>query len=46
METILRHTIDRGLCLFNTPLETVETLIARGRPLRGLVQTAYTGGKT
>ena len=39
VETILRHTLDRGLCLFGIPADTVATLTAQGRPLRGLMQT-------
>ncbi len=40
LETVLRHTVDRGINLLNLPLAMAEAATAAGRPLRGRVQSA------
>ncbi|MBW7864360.1 MAG: hypothetical protein GX580_17610 [Candidatus Hydrogenedens sp.] len=40
LETVLRHTVDRGVNLLNLPRAMAETAVANGRPLRGRVQVS------
>jgi hypothetical protein len=35
VETVLRHTVDKGICLLDMNADTTEKLLASGRPLRG-----------
>jgi len=37
METIFRHTVDRGINIIGLERRTADEAMARGRPLRGLV---------
>lgn len=40
LETVLRHTVDRGINLLNLPLALAEAALAAGRPLRGLAHAS------
>ncbi len=42
METVLRHTVDKGICLLDMNADTTEQFLASDRPLRGKLQ--YFGG--
>jgi hypothetical protein len=35
IETVLHHTVDKGICLLDLQAEAAEALIASGRPLHG-----------
>ena len=37
METIFRHTVDRGINLLGLETEAAEQALGRGRPLHGRV---------
>jgi hypothetical protein len=35
IETMLQHTVDKGICLLDVQADAAEALLASGRPLRG-----------